>query len=118
MRILATAVEEAVRAALQAIGWFAEPVVLEVPSEGQDPLLGEDRDATHVAGIAIALIPRDDLGDVDEYLLKPGPDGMVEAVDVDQDLRQLRQGRVADLVWESLAVRLGVSVERLLEYED
>jgi hypothetical protein len=118
MRIDATVVEEAIRVALDELGLAADPIMVEVPSEGSDHFLSEDRDATEIQGIAVFLVPPEYPGDVDQYILQPEPDGNVELAEVDQDLRAIRLGRVADLVWERLSAELSVTVDELLAFED
>jgi hypothetical protein len=104
------------------MGLAADPVSLEFESgyqtTGGDPLLGEDRDAPHVPGIAVFIVQPegdDDLRRV--YLLEPGPDGKVELADVDQNLRTVRLAEVSDAVFERLAARLSVPANRLLAYD-
>ena len=122
MRVDATAVEEAIRAVLDEMGLASDPVSVEFPSghqAGGGPLLGEDRDAPQVSGIAVFIAKPEAGEDLDRvYLMEPGPDGKVEVADVDQNLRTVRLGSVADGAWGRLADRLGTTQDRLLAYED
>lgn len=118
MRVPASTIERVLRAVLAEAGaGDADPLSVESPGQTSDLLLGEDRDASGGEGVLVFIVPPETPGELDEYLLHPGPDGNAEAADVDQDLRTIRRGNVADAVWERLAVELGVTVGELLAYD-
>ena len=122
MRFNASEVEGALRAALAELGLSADPITTVHASgwqTGDEPQLSEDRDAPPEAGLEVfAARPGTPPLRGSVFMVSPGPDGLVDVVDVDQDLRAIKLDSVADLAWTLLATRHGLSAQRMLAFEE